>query len=60
MEQVASLDQRRLTPTTNGILAFGKDDELRKRILELSGYSYFSVSNSCGVKRKCIQVGTGW
>jgi hypothetical protein len=33
--EVASLDQRRYTPKTNGIIAFGKGDELRKRMFEL-------------------------
>jgi hypothetical protein len=37
MGEVVSLDQRRHAPTTNGILVFGKDDELREGILDLSG-----------------------
>src|SRR5712671_985786 len=37
MGEVVSLDQRRHAPTTNGILVFGKDDEFREGILDLSG-----------------------
>jgi len=46
-----SLDQRRHAPTTNGILVFGKDDELRKRILKLSGnFGFQCVRRSRGQK----------
>ena len=49
MGQVASLDQRRHAPTTNGVLVFGKGDELRERILELSGnFGFQCVRRSRG------------